>query len=112
LGILLSAGSSTRALAFDFNFHKVQVKINQAAMVSTGTPEAKETDCKDHPGGSPLEMKVKTEREKSENSMEMLACFDKLPDNTREKLLSQLCLQGNPRASTASELQPKKNLED
>jgi hypothetical protein len=57
-------------------------------------------------------MKVKTESEKSEDSMEMLAYFDKLPDNTGEELLSQLCLQGNPRASTASELQPKKNLEE
>jgi hypothetical protein len=76
LGILLLAGSSTRALAFDFFFHKVQVKINQAAMVSRGTPEAKETNRKDHPDGSPLEMKVKTEREKSKNSMEMLAYFD------------------------------------
>ncbi len=64
-------------------------------MVSTCTPEAKETDCKDHPDGSPLEMKVKTECEKSKNSMEMLAYFDKLPDNTREELLSQLCLQGD-----------------
>ncbi len=81
-------------------------------MVSTGTPEAKETDCEDHPDGSPWEMKVKTEREKSENSMEMLAYFDKLPDNTREELLSQLRLQGDLRASTASELQPKKNLEE
>ncbi len=42
----------------------------------------------------------------------MLSYFDKLPDNTREELLSQLCLQGNPRASTASESQPKKNLEE
>ncbi len=81
-------------------------------MVSTGTPEAKETIREDHPDRSPLEMKVKTEREQSEDSMEMLAYFDKLPDNTCEKLLSQLCLQGNPRASTASELQPKKNLEE
>jgi hypothetical protein len=76
-------------------------------MVSTGTPEAKETDREDHPDGSPLEMKVKTEREKSKNSMEMLAYFDKLPENTREELLSQLCLQGNQCASTASESQPK-----
>jgi hypothetical protein len=112
LGILLLAGSSTRALAFDFYFHKVQVEIDQAAMVSTGTPKAKKTDREDHPDGSPLEMNVKTEREQSEDSMEMLAYFDKLPDNTREELLSQLCLQGNPRASTASELQPKKNLEE
>jgi hypothetical protein len=111
LGILLSAGFSTRALAFDFYFYKVQVEINQAAMVSTGTPEAKETNCKGHPDGSPLEMKVKTEHEKSKNSMEMLAYFDKLPDNTREELLSQLCLQGDPLASTASESQPIKNLE-
>ncbi len=80
-------------------------------MVSTGTPEAKETNCKGHPDGSPLEMKVKTEHEKSKNSMEMLAYFDKLPDNTREELLSQLCLQGDPLASTASESQPIKNLE-
>ncbi len=57
-------------------------------MVSTGTPEAKETDRKDHPDRSPLEMKVKTEREQSKDSMEMLAYFDKLPDNTREELLS------------------------
>jgi hypothetical protein len=42
----------------------------------------------------------------------MLAYFVKLPDNTHEELLSQLCLQGNMRASTASELQPKKNLEE
>ncbi len=81
-------------------------------MVSTGTPEAKETDRKDYPDGSPLEMKVKTEREQSKDSMEMLAYFDKLPDNTREELLSQLCLQDNPCASTTSELQPKKNLEE
>ncbi len=81
-------------------------------MVSTGTPKAKETNRKDHPDGSPLEMKVKTEREKSEDSMEMLAYFNKLPDNTREELLSQLCLQGDPRTSTASELQLKKNLEE
>ncbi len=81
-------------------------------MVSTGTPEAKKTDRKDHPDGSPLGMKVKTEREKSEDSMEMLAYFDKLPDNTREVLLSQLHVQGDPHASTASELQPKKNLEE
>ncbi len=112
LSILLSAGSSTRDLAFDFYFHKVQVEINQAAMVSTGTPKAKETNHKDHRDGSPLELKVKTEREQSEDSMEMLSYFDKLPDNTREELLSQLCLQGNPCASTASELQPKKNLEE
>jgi hypothetical protein len=112
LGILLLAGSSTRALAFNFYFHKVQVEINQAAMVSTGTPEAKETDRKDHPDGSPLEMKVKTEREKSKDSMEMLAYFDKLPANKREELLSQLCLQGDPCANTASESQPKKNLEE
>jgi hypothetical protein len=79
-------------------------------MVSTGTPEAKETNHNNHPDGSPLEMKVKTEREKSEDSMEMLAYFDKLPG--KEELLSQLCLQGDPRASTASELQPKKNLEE
>ncbi len=79
-------------------------------MVSTGTPEAKETDHNNHPDGSPFEMKVKTEREKSKDSMEMLAYFDKLSDKTREELLSQLCLQGDPRASTASELllQPKK----
>jgi hypothetical protein len=81
-------------------------------MVSMGTPEAKETDREDHPDGSLLEMKVKTEHEKSKNSMEVLAYFDKLPDNTREELLSQLCLQGNPHASTASELQPKKNLDE
>ncbi len=81
-------------------------------MVSMGTPKAKETDHKDHPDRSPLEMKVKTECEKSKDSMEMLASFDKLPDNTRKELLSQLCLQGDPRASTASESQPKKNLED
>jgi hypothetical protein len=112
LGVLLLAGSSTRALAFDFYFHKVQVKINQAAMVSTGTPKATETNHEDHPDGSPLEMKVKTEREQSKDSTEMLAYFNKLPDNTREELLSQLCLQGDPRASTASELQPKKNLEE
>jgi hypothetical protein len=68
LGILLLAGSSTRALAFDFYFDKVQVEMNQAAMVSTGTPKAKETNCKDHPDESPLEMKVKTECEKSEDS--------------------------------------------
>jgi hypothetical protein len=88
LGILLLARSSTRALAFNFYFLKVQVKINQAAMVSTGTPKAKETDCKDHSDGSLLEMKVKTEHEQSEDSMEMLAYFDKLPDNTREELLN------------------------
>ncbi len=81
-------------------------------VTSTGTPKAKETDCEDHPDGSLLEMKVKTECEKSKNNMEMLAYFDKLPDNTREELLSQLCLQGNPRASTASESQSKKNLEE
>jgi hypothetical protein len=81
-------------------------------MVSTDTPEAKETDHKDHPDGSPLEMKVKTECEKSKVSMEILAYFDKLPDNTRKELLSQLRLQGEPGASTASELQPKKNLEE
>ncbi len=80
-------------------------------MVSTGTPEAKENNRKDHPDGSLLEMKVKTECEQSEDSMEMLAYFDKLPDNTHEELLSQLCLQGDLRASTASESQPKKNLE-
>ncbi len=57
-------------------------------------------------------MKVKTEREKSKDSMEMLVYFDKLPDNTFKELLSQLCLQGDPRASTSSESQPKKNLED
>jgi hypothetical protein len=112
LGILLLAEPSTRALAFNFYFHKVQVKINQAPMVSTGTPKAKETNCKDHPDESPLEMKVKTEREKSKDSMDMLAYFNKLPDNTREELLSQLCLQCDPHASTASELQPKKNLEE
>ncbi len=77
-------------------------------MVSTGTPEAKETDCEDHPGRSPLEMKVNTEHEQSEDSMDMY----KLPDNVREELLSQLRLQGDPRASTASESQLKKNLED
>ncbi len=83
-------------------------------MVSTGTPEAKETDHEDHHDGSPfpLEMKVKTEHEKSEDSMAMLAYFDKLPYITRKELLSQLRLQGDPRASTASELQPKKNLEE
>jgi hypothetical protein len=81
-------------------------------MVSTGTPKAKETDHKDHPDGSPLEMKVKTEHEKSKDSMEMLAYFDKLPDNTRKELLSQLRLQGDPRASTASESQPTKNHEE
>ncbi len=57
-------------------------------------------------------MKVKTECEKSKDSMEMLAFFNKLPDKTHEELLSQLCLQGDPRASTASESQPKKNLEE
>ncbi len=56
-------------------------------------------------------MKMKTEHEKSENSMEILAYFDKLPDKTHEELLSQLRLQGDSRASTASELQPKKNLD-
>ncbi len=61
-------------------------------MVSSGTPKAKETNHKDHPDGSPLEMKVKTEREKSKDSMEMSAYFDKLPDNTRKEHLSQLCL--------------------
>jgi hypothetical protein len=81
-------------------------------MVSTVTPEATETDPEDHPDKSPLEMKVKTEREKSKDSMEMLAYFDKLPDKTRKELLSPLCLQGDPCASTASELQPKKNLEE
>ncbi len=81
-------------------------------MVNAGTPEAKEIDHKDHLDGSPLEMKVKTECEKSKDTMEMLAYFDKLPDNTCKELLSQLCLQGEPRASTASELQPKKNLEE
>ncbi len=81
-------------------------------MVSMGTPKAKETNREDHPDGSPLKMKVKTECDKLEDSMEMLAYFDKLPDNTREELLSQLRLQGDPRASMASELQPKKNLEE
>jgi hypothetical protein len=57
-------------------------------------------------------MKVKTEREQSEDSMVMLAYFNKLPDNTREELSSQLRVQGNPCASTSSELQPKKNLEE
>ncbi len=110
MGILFLAGSSTRALAFDFNFHKVQVEINQAAMVSMGTPKAKETDHEDHPDGSLLEVKVKTECEKSKDSMEMLAYFNKLPEKTREEILSQLRLQGDPHASTASESQTKKNL--
>jgi hypothetical protein len=81
-------------------------------MVSTDTPDAKKTNCKDHPDRSPLEMKVKTECEKSKVTMEMLAYFDKLPDRTHEELWSQHCLQGNPHASMASELQPKKNLEE
>jgi hypothetical protein len=81
-------------------------------MVSTGTPEAKETNHEDHPDRSPLEMKVNTECEKSKDSMEMLAYFNKFPENTHEELLSQLCIQGDLHASTASELQPKKNLEE
>ena len=79
-------------------------------MVSMGTPKAKETDHEDHPDGSLLEVKVKTECEKSKDSMEMLAYFNKLPEKTREEILSQLRLQGDPHASTASESQTKKNL--
>jgi hypothetical protein len=62
-------------------------------MVDTGAPESK-TEEKDSLDQTPIETKPKSEREKSEESMEMLKFFDCLSESACEEVLKNLCRTG------------------
>jgi hypothetical protein len=65
-------------------------------MVDTGMPESK-TEEKNSLDQTPTETRPKSEREKSEESMEMLKFFDCLSESAREEVLKNLCRTGERR---------------
>jgi hypothetical protein len=63
-------------------------------MVDTGTPESR-TEEKDPLNQSPPEPRVKSEREKSKQSMKMLKFFDHLSESQRQEVLKNLRKDNN-----------------
>jgi hypothetical protein len=62
-------------------------------MENLGTPESKSEE-KDSLDQTPTETKPKSDREKSEESLEMLKFFDFLSESAREEVLKNLCRTG------------------
>jgi hypothetical protein len=71
-----------------FKFDHPQIKSRK--MADTGTPESK-TEEKDPLKQSPPEPRVKSKREKSEESMEMLKFFNRLSESQHQEVLENLC---------------------
>jgi hypothetical protein len=65
-------------------------------MVDMGTPESK-TEEKNSLDQTPTETRPKSERKKSEESMEILKFFDCLSESTCKKVLKNLCRTGEGR---------------